>query len=141
MVYIVPIVCLVICALCIWGVTKLFDKDRDYLAILAGVMAVIMGIAGIGFTVNAITYIDYKANEVARIDWRAEERIVLTTMLNEISGLMENDVTASQTYMDIYQNVIKFNRNVREANVWSGTIWEGVFCDPSYAELSVIELN
>ena len=43
--------------------------------------------------------------------------------------------------MEIYNSELDFNRNVREANTWSDTMWEGILCDPSYAELSVIELN
>ena len=62
-------------------------------------------------------------------------------MLGEIGFLMENDVTASDTYMSIYNEVVAFNRNVREANAWTGTMWEGILCDPSYAELDVIPLN
>ena len=77
---------------------------------------------------------DYKANEPARIEMRIEERNVLNTMVGEIGTMMENDVTASSTYLTIYENVVNFNTNIREADTWADTIWEGILCDPSYAD-------
>ena len=141
MVYIIPIVCIIICALLFWLGSKLFDKDRAFRGVIAVIFAVIFAIAALGSSINAVAYVDYKTNEAARVEWRIEERNVLTTMLGEISFLVENDVTASGTYMDIYNKVIAFNRHVREANTWTGTMWEGILCDPSYAKLDVIPLN
>ena len=141
MVYIIPIVCIIICALLFWLGSKLFDKDRVFRAVIALIFAAIFAIAALWSSINAVAYVDYKANEAARVEWRIEERNVLTTMLEEISFLIENDVTASGTYMDIYNKVIAFNRNVREANTWTGTMWEGILCDPSYTKLDIIPLN
>ena len=141
MVYIIPIICIIICALLFWLGSKLFDKDRAFRGVIAVIFAVIFAITALGSSINVVAYVDYKTNEAARVEWRIEERNVLTTMLGEISFLVENDVTASGTYMDIYNKVIAFNRHVREANTWTGTIWEGILCDPSYAKLDVIPLN
>ena len=141
MVYIIPIVSIIICALLFWLGSKLFNQERVFVSVIATIFAVIFAIVVLASSINAAAYVDYKVNEVTRIEWRIEERNVLTTMLGEIGFLMENDVTASNTYMSIYNEVIAFNRSVREANTWTGTMWEGILCDPSYAELDVIPLN
>lgn len=141
MVYIIPIVSIIVCALLFWLGSKLFDRDCVFRSVIVTIFAVIFAIAVLVSSINAALYVDYKANEEARMEWRIEERNVLTTMLGEIGSLMESDVTASNTYMSIYNEVIAFNRSVREANTWTGTMWEGILCDPSYAELDVIPLN
>ena len=141
MVYIIPIVCIIICAFLFWLSSKLFDKDRVFRAVIALIFAVIFAITTLASFINAVAYIDYKVHETARVEERVEKLNVLTTMLGEISYLIENDVTASDTYMTIYNEVIAFNRYVREANTWTGTMWEGILCDPSYAGLDIIPLN
>ena len=141
MVYIIPIVCVIICAFLFWLGSKLFDKDRVFRAVIALIFAAIFAIITLASFINAVAYIDYKVYETALIEERVEKLNVLTTMLGEISYLIENDVTASDTYMTIYNEVITFKRHVREANTWTGTIWEGFLCDPSYAGLDIISLN
>lgn len=141
MVYIIPIVCIIICAFLFWLSSKLFDKDRVFRAVIALIFAAIFAITTLASFINAVAYIDYKVHETARVEERVEKLNVLTTMLGEISYLIENNVTASDTYMTIYNEVIAFNRHVREANTWTGTIWEGFLCDPSYAGLDIIPLN
>lgn len=141
MVYIIPIVCIIICAFLFWLSSKLFDKDRVFRAVIALIFAAIFAITTLASFINAVAYIDYKVHETARVEERVEKLNVLTTMLGEISYLIEKDVTASDTYMNIYNEVITFNRRVREANTWTGTIWEGILCDPSYAGLDIIPLN
>ena len=141
MVYIIPIICIIICAFLFWLGSKLFDKDRVFRAVIALIFAAIFAIITLASFINAVAYIDYKVYETALVEERVEKLNVLTTMLGEISYLIENDVTASDTYMTIYNEVIAFNRHVREANTWTGTIWEGILCDPSYAKLDIIPLN
>lgn len=141
MVYIIPIVCIIICAFLFWLSSKLFDKDRVFRAVIALIFAAIFAITTLASFINAVAYIDYKVHETARVEERVEKLNVLTTMLGEISYLIEKDVTASDTYMNIYNEVIAFNRHVREANTWTGTIWEGFLCDPSYVGLDIIPLN
>ena len=141
MVYIIPIVCIIICAFLFWLGSKLFDKDRVFRAVIALIFAAIFAIITLASFINAVAYIDYKVYETALVEERVEKLNVLTTMLREISYLIENDVTASDTYMTIYNEVIAFNRHVREANTWTGTMWEGILCDPSYAGLDIIPLN
>ena len=141
MVYIIPIIYVIVCAFLFWLGSKLFDKDRVFRAVIALIFAAIFAIITLASFINAVAYIDYKIYETALVEERVEKLNVLTTMLGEISYLIEKDVTASDTYMTIYNEVIAFNRHVREANTWTGTIWEGILCDPSYAGLDIIPLN
>ena len=141
MVYIIPVICILSATILVWIGGKALNREKILTSIIAILLGAIMVVASLAFCGNAYYYIDYKANEATRQEWRIEERTVLTTMLSEITVLMEHDVTASNTYMEIYNSVLDFNRNVREANTWGDTMWEGILCDPSYAELSVIELN
>lgn len=141
MVYILPILGIIVCAFLFWIGSKCFDNDTMFGAIVATIVAVIIAIGSLIGTINMFCYMDYKANEPARIEMRIEERNVLNTMVGEIGTMMENDVTASSTYLTIYENVVNFNTNIREADTWADTIWEGILCDPSYAGLDVIPLN
>lgn len=141
MVYIIPIVSIIVCMLLFWLGLKLFNQNCVFGSVIVIIFVGIFAIVVLMSSINTAIYVNYKINEAARIEWRIEERNVLTTMLGEIGFLMENDVTASDTYMSIYNKVIAFNRSVREANTWTGTMWEGILCDPSYAELDVIPLN
>ena len=141
MVYIIPIICVIICAFLFWLGSKLFDKDRVFRAVITLIFAAIFAIITLASFINAVAYIDYKIYETALVEERVEKLNILTTMLGEINYLIEKDVTASDTYMTIYNEVIAFNRHVREANTWTGTMWEGILCDPSYAKLDIIPLN
>ena len=141
MVYIIPVICILSATILIWIGGKALNREKILTSVISLLLGAIMVMASLATCVNAYYYIDYKANETTRQEWRIEEQTVLTTMLSEITALMEHDVTASNTYMEIYNSVLDFNRNVREANTWGDTMWEGILCDPSYAELSVIELN
>lgn len=141
MVYILPILGIILTGLGLWGAFKCLDADHPFIGSISLVLGIILLILTIIGSVNALVYMDYKANEPARIEMRIEERNVLNTMVGEIGTLMENDVTASSTYLTIYEDVVNFNKNVREADTWTGTIWEGILCDPSYAGLDVIPLN
>lgn len=141
MIYVITIAIAVGCVIMFWIGNRLFDNDYTFPAIIALIMAIVLALGGLGMIGQSISYADYKANAELRDTWRAEERNVLITMLGEIGTLMSQDVTASDTYLEIYDRVIKFNRNVREAQKWTGTIWEGLMCDPSYAKLDIIPLN
>lgn len=141
MVYAIPVICILFSTILFWIGSKAFNREKILISVVTFLLGAIMAITSLAFCGNAYSYIDYKANEVARVEWRIEERAVLVTMLSNIDTLMENDITASDTYLTIYKEAVEFNKNVRGASAWGGTIWEGVFCDPSYAELDVIPLN
>ena len=138
---IAAIIVALLCVVFIVAGTRMMDNSRMFSGIIAWVLAVIFFFVGIAAVVNAFAYGGYLANIEAYRTQAAEERTVYVTMLNEISHLIEQDVTASDTYFDIYDRVINFNRYVTKAEKWAGTWAEGIFCDPSYVGLEVIPLN
>ena len=139
--YIFVIVCVALFALSLWGMARLMDHGHEFLGAVSLSMAIIFAIIGICGVINAISYTDYLLNPEAHIEKHVEQRTVYVTMLNEISSLMQQDVTASDTYMEIYNKVITFNSYVRECEKWGGTWLEGLFCDPGYTGLEIIPLN
>lgn len=138
---VIAIIVALLCVVFTVAGTRMIDDNRLFLGIIAWVLAVIFFLVGIVATVNAFEYGGYLANVEAYRAQAAEERAVYVTMLGEISHLIEQDVTASDTYFDIYDRVINFNRYVTKAEKWAGTWAEGIFCDPSYVGLEVIPLN
>lgn len=140
-VYLFVVVCIALFGLALWGMSKAVDYDYMFLGACCIGLAVVMVIIGIAAVVNAIDYTDYLVNTESRIEEQVETRAVYVTMLHEMGSLMEQDVTASETYMDIYNKVISFNRSVRHYEKWDGTWFEGLFCDPTYKGLEIIPLN
>lgn len=138
---VVAVIVALLCVVFLVAGTRMMNDDRLFLGIMAWILAVIFFLVGVVATVNAFAYGGYLANVEAYRAQAAEERTVYVTMLGEISHLIEQDVTASDTYFDIYDRVVSFNRYVTKANKWAGTWAEGIFCDPSYAGLEVIPLN
>ena len=140
-VYIFVVVCIVLFALSLLGMSKAVDYDRMFLGSCCIGLALVMAITGLVAVINAIDYTDYLLNSEARIEEQVEKRTVYVTMLSEMGNLMEQDVTASETYMDIYNKVMDFNASVRRYEKWGGTWAEGLFCDPTYQRLEIIPLN
>lgn len=140
-VYIFVIVCIALFVLALWGMSKAADYDYMFLSSSCVGLAIIMAIIGIVAVINAVDYTDYLLNPEARIEEQIERRAVYVTMLSEIGNLMEQDVTASETYMNIYDKVIDFNHTIRKYEKWGGTWFEGLLCDPTYKNLEIIPLN
>lgn len=138
---VVAIIVALLCVVFVVAGTRMMDNSCMFLGIIAWTLAVIFLFVGIAAIVNAFAYGGYLVNIEAYRAQAAEERAVYVTMLSEISHLIEQDVTASDTYFDIYDRVINFNRYVTKAEKWAGTWAEGIFCDPSYVGLEVIPLN
>ena len=134
-VYIFVVVCVVLAALFLFGMSKAVDYDRMFLGSCCIGLTLVMAIVGVAAVANAIDYTDYLLNTEARIEEQVEKRAVYVTMLNEMGNLMEQDVTASETYMDIYNKIMDFNVYVRRYEKWGGTWAEGILCDPTYNEL------
>lgn len=141
MVWAIVIILLVFTCLFGWLFNRLMRNDHDFLAIGSAIVAIIFGVCTVFSAINFIAYVDHIHAPQIRIERHIEERAVYGTMLAEIGTLLSQDVTASDTYFQIYDNVINFNQRVRECEKYMGTCWEGVLCDPSYAGLTTIPLN
>ena len=108
----------------------------------AGITAGILVIPLIVLMVNSIAYINTSAN----LDtFQQENRVqgaVYSTLLVNYDEMRRKDVTASETYMKLYDEIINFNKAVAKAEKWKDTWWaEGLFYDPSYLNVEPVELT
>lgn len=140
-VYIFVVVCIGLLAFAIWGVSKAADHDYMFLGAICIGLTVAMAIISIASVINAVDYTGYLLNTEARTEAQVEKRAVYVTMLSEVGALMEQDVTASDTYFEIYDKIVNFNQSVRSYERWGGTWAEGILCDPTYKNLEIIPLN
>lgn len=139
--YICAIISVLLLGLGFWTMSKAIERDRGMLMGVGVGLCIVFAILTLAFTITAIDYTDYLLNANSRMEAQAEKRAVYVTMLNEVSTIMNQDVTASDTYFDIYDKVLSFNSSVRRCQQWGNTIFEGLLCDPTYKNLEIIPLN
>lgn len=139
--YICAIISVLLLGLGFWTMGKSIERDRNMLVGVGAGLCIVFAILTIAFIIMAVDYTDYLFNVESRMEEQAEKRTVYVTMLSEISTLMSQDVTASDTYFDIYDKVLSFNASVRRYQRWGNTIFEGLLCDPTYKNLEIIPLN
>lgn len=139
--YICTIISILLLGLGFRAMGKGIERDRGLLLGLGAGLCIVFAILTLTFAIMAIDYTDYLLNVDSRMEEQVEKRAVYVTMLSEVSTLMSQDVTASNTYFDIYDKVLSFNASVRRCQRWSGTIFEGLLCDPTYKGLKIIPLN
>lgn len=139
--FIIVILFIIACAFLFWAANKAANNDYDFIEAVCLTSAVCMIVMIIFATANAFFYGSYLANTEAYNAQAIEERVVYEEMLNRIPNLIEQDVTASNSYLEIYNKVIDFNMQVNKANKWTDTWAEGILCDPRYKGLEIIPLN
>ena len=139
--YIGAIISVLLLGLGFWTMGKAIESDRGMLMGVGASLCIIFAILTLAFTIMAIDYTDYLLNVDTRMEEQVEKRAVYVTMLSEVGTLMSQDVTASDTYFDIYDKVLSFNASVRRYQQWGNTIFEGLLCDPTYKNLEIIPLN
>jgi hypothetical protein len=139
--YIGTIISILLLGLGFWAMGKGIERDRSLFVGLGAGLCIVFAILTLAFTIIAIDYTDYLLNVDSRMEEQVEKRAVYVTMLSEVGTLMSQDVTASDTYFDIYDKVLSFNSSVRRCQRWNGTIFEGLLCDPTYKGLEIIPLN
>lgn len=139
--YICTIISILLLGLGFRAVGRGIERDRGLLLGLGAGLCIIFAILTLAFAIMAIDYTDYLLNVDSRMEAQAEKRAVYVTMLSEVSTLMSQDVTASNTYFDIYDKVLSFNSSARRYQQWGNTIFEGLLCNPTYKGLEIIPLN
>ena len=139
--YICTIISMLLLGLGFRAMGKGMERDRGLLLGLGASLCIIFAILTLIFTIMAVGYTDYLLNVDSRMEEQVEKRAVYVTMLSEVGTLMNQDVTASDTYFDIYDKVLSFNASVRRYQQWGNTIFEGLLCDPTYKNLEIIPLN
>lgn len=139
--YIGAIISVLLLGLGFWAMGKGIERDRSLFVGLGAGLCIVFAILTLVFTITAIDYTDYLLNMDSCLEEQIEKRAVYVTMLSEVGTLMSQDVTASDTYFDIYDKVLSFNASVRRYQQWGNTIFEGLLCDPTYKNLEIIPLN
>lgn len=139
--YIGAIISILLLGFGFWAMGKGIERDRGLFVGFGAGLCIVFAILTLAFTVMAIDYTDYLLNTDSRMEEQVEKRAVYVTMLSEVGTLMSQDVTASDTYFDIYDKVLSFNSSVRRYQRWGNTIFEGLLCDPTYKNLEIIPLN
>ena len=108
----------------------------------AGITAGVLVIPLIVLMINSIAYINTSANLDAFQQENRVQSAVYSTLLVNYNEMRKNDVTASETYMKLYDDILHFNRECEKAQKWEGKWWaEGIFYDPSYLGVEPVELT
>ena len=117
------------------------DTFSDF-APVAAFIGVILIIISIGFIVQSIGYISYNANPVAKTARVVNERASYVKLLEKYEKLEEQDITASDSYISLYEKVCDFNEEVMKAEKYDGkTFWAYMFYDPAYSTVDVIPID
>lgn len=140
---IIPILLIVFGIILVALVAK--DVFWNHTAIEIGcfILAAIFFVTSIFFVINAITCLNIRANANVYYAEKTELRDTYIALLERYNTLANQDLTASSTYLDLYDRIINFNFNVRLAqNNKDRAFWtEGLLYNPSYLNLEPIPIN
>ena len=117
------------------------DRFGDFapMGVLIGVMLVAISICSI---VQSISYISYNANPVAKTARVINERASYVKLLEKYEKLEEQDLTASDSYLSLYEKICDFNEEVMKAKKYDGkTFWAYMFYNPAYSTVDVIPID
>lgn len=117
------------------------DTFSDF-APVAAFIGVILIIISIGSIVQSMSYISYNANPVAKTAKVVNKRASYVKLLEKYDKLEEQDITASDSYISLYEKVCDFNEEVMKAEKYDGkTFWAYMFYDPAYSTVDVIPID
>ena len=141
--WIIAIVVAIVAIVCFLLFSWALDNDCHLLAFPSFGVGAVSGIICIVLVINAICWTTCVTNiEACRADVAARGIVYAELARDYEEILMPNDVTAADTYMDIYREILSYNKEVRKADKWENTWWaEGLLYDPSYTEAEVIPIT
>lgn len=71
-----------------------------------------------------------------------EQREVLIRLKENYSTLMAQDLTGSESYLDLYERIIAFNNNIYKANRWKDVWWaKCIMYNPAYLNIQLIPID
>lgn len=139
------IIFMVICIVCT-GIffflgNKLFmDYDREFLGMVCIAVAVIFAIAAVISIINFICWLMISINIEANIIANIETREMYVNQLAAYEATRSNDIFASDMYLNLYKEVVSFNKEINKAA--NGSWWsEGLLWDPSYVGIETIAIG
>ena len=104
--------------------------------LLAQIFGTFVGIALIFFIVCGIIT---QANKQVNYQTKLETRERYVELYNKYNQLSSNDVTASDSYKDIVNDIIDFNDDIRSAKKWSNTFMMGIYYNDKYVDIPLVE--
>lgn len=141
--WIIAVVVAIVAIACFLLFAWALDNDCNLLAFPSFGVGVVSAIVGVVLVINAICWTTCVANiEAYRADV-ATRGIVYEELARDYEQtLMPQDVTASSAYIDLYNKILSYNKEVRKAEKWKDTWWaEGLLYDPSYTEAEIIPIT
>lgn len=119
------------------------NRDNVWLSLPSFAVSMITAIVAVILVLNAISWTSYITNiEACRADVNARGIVYAELAHDYEQILMPNDATAADTYMDIYREILSYNKEVRKADKWKNVWWaEGLLYDSSYTEAKVIPIS
>lgn len=128
------------------GLLIILNKDfllSEVTVVIAVILVAVFSLAAIGFGINAGYRLIVHSNMEAYRAEKIEMRDSYVALLDKYDNLTGQDVTASDSYLAIYDKVIEFNTQVRLAQTNKDrAFWtEGLFYDPSYIDIEPIEIK
>lgn len=136
----------ILLVLMVIGLLIILNKDillSDVTIAIAVILVVVFSLTAIVFGINAGYYLVVNSNmEVYRVE-KIEMRDSYVALLDKYDNLVKQDITASDSYLDVYNKIVDFNKEVRlaQANKDRAFWAEGLFYDPSYINIEPIELK
>lgn len=113
----------------------------SHLEIPVGVLTALFVIPAIILSIVSFSFVCTAANIDTLQAKNKAQSAVYTTMIEYYEELRSQDVTASDAYMELYEDILTFNKEVGKAQRWGDTWWaEGVFYDPVYIGVEPVEL-
>ena len=140
---IIPILLIVFGAILVALVAKDIFWNHTAIEIGCFILAAIFFVTSIFFVINAVVCLNIHANADAYYAEKTELRNSYMVLLERYDALASQDLTASSTYLDLYNKIIDFNLNVRRAqNNKNRAFWtEGLLYNPSYLNLEPIPID
>lgn len=136
------IIVVLICA----GLWVLFcwSAYNDYVAvgIPAVCLAVVMSFVSVFGIINAFAFVNANTTMDSQLAYRQEQRIMYMDALSAYQELRGQDVTGSETYLNLYKEILSFNRACDKADRYNDKWWaEGLFYDPTYVGIDPVPLR
>lgn len=128
------------------GLLIILNKDfllSEVTVVIAVILVAVFSLVAIGFGINAGYRLIVHSNMEAYRAEKIEMRDSYVALLDKYDNLTGQDVTASDSYLAIYDKVIEFNTQVRLAQTNKDrAFWtEGLFYDPSYIDIEPIGIK
>lgn len=117
---------------------------NDYVAvgIPAICLAVVLSIVSVFGVFNAIAFVSAKTTMDAQLAYRQEQRIMYMDALSAYQELRGQDVTGSESYLNLYKEILDFNKSCDKAERYKGEWYaEGLLYDPTFIGIDPVPLR